>query len=125
MAEHGENENLTWEDEEKDGICEPGGEGVDELPSLVARKVLSASRRDDSQRNALFWTRCTISNQIFELNIDTGSCEKIISRNLVEKLGLSVEKHPETYSIVWITSGAGIKVNERCNFIEMNFYVML
>lgn len=54
MAEHGENENLTWEDEEKDGICEPGGEGVDELPSLVARKVLSASRRDDSQRNALF-----------------------------------------------------------------------
>ncbi|GKA36425.1 putative nucleotidyltransferase, ribonuclease H [Tanacetum coccineum] len=38
----------------------------------------------------------------------------IISRNLVHKLKLPVEKHSEPYSIVWITDGAGIRVTERC-----------
>ncbi|GKE94801.1 transposon ty3-I gag-pol polyprotein, partial [Tanacetum coccineum] len=63
----------------------------------------------------LFRTRCTISNQIFDLIIDGGSCENIISRDLVHKLKLPVEKHFEPYSIVWITDSAGIRVIERCS----------
>ncbi|XP_071708598.1 uncharacterized protein [Rutidosis leptorrhynchoides] len=43
-----------------------------------------------------------------------GSCENIISRDRAAKLKLPVEKHPEPYSIVWITDGSGIKVTERC-----------
>ncbi|GJU47199.1 transposon ty3-I gag-pol polyprotein [Tanacetum coccineum] len=42
------------------------------------------------------------------------SCENIISRDLVHKLKLPVEKHSEPYSIVWITDGARIRVTEKC-----------
>ncbi|GKA40574.1 reverse transcriptase [Tanacetum coccineum] len=62
----------------------------------------------------LFRTRCTISNHIFDFIIDGGSCENIISRDLVHKMKLPVEKHLEPYSIVWITDGAGIRVTKRC-----------
>ncbi|XP_071728633.1 uncharacterized protein [Rutidosis leptorrhynchoides] len=102
------------EDEQGDDyVCEPDGEG-DQATTLVVRKVLLAPKQVDTQRNLLFHTRCTILGHIFDLIIDSGSCENIISRELAHKLKLSLEKHPEPYSIVWITDGPGIKVTERC-----------
>lgn len=108
----GQEDEDAWEGE--DEVCEPNGEEYDEQTTLVVRKVLLAPRRDDSQRNAIFRTRCTIFNKIVELIIDSGSCENIISQGLVKILNLPVEKHPEPYHIVWITKGEGIKVKERC-----------
>ncbi|KAI4320289.1 hypothetical protein MLD38_033785 [Melastoma candidum] len=112
MADYEKGENE--EEEEEEGVCKPdwGDENVQQ--TFVVRKVLLAPRQDDSQRNALFRTRCTISNHIFEVIIDNGSCENIISRSLVNTLKFPAEKHPEPYNNIWITNGEGIKVKERC-----------
>ncbi|XP_071708300.1 uncharacterized protein [Rutidosis leptorrhynchoides] len=102
------------EDEQGDDyVCEPDGEG-DQATTLVVRKVLLAPKQVDTQRNLLFHTRCTISCHIFDLIIDSESCQNIISSELAHKLKLSLEKHPEPYIIVWITDRPGIKVTERC-----------
>ncbi|GJR07796.1 transposon ty3-I gag-pol polyprotein [Tanacetum coccineum] len=116
LAEYDENKNEGEEDyfREDDGVGQLDG-GEEDMPTLVVRKVLLAPKRMDTQRNMLFQTRCTISNQIFDLFIDGGSCENIIFRDLVHKLKLPVEKHSEPYSIVWITDSAGIRVTDRCH----------
>ncbi|GJZ52625.1 putative nucleotidyltransferase, ribonuclease H [Tanacetum coccineum] len=115
LAKYDENKNEGEDDyfKEDDGVCQPDG-GEEDMPTFVVRNVLLAPKRVDTQRNMLFRTRCTISNQIFDLIIDGGSCENIISHDLVHKLKLPVEKHSEPYSIVWITDSAGIRVIERC-----------
>ncbi|KAI4364698.1 hypothetical protein MLD38_020754 [Melastoma candidum] len=91
MADYDEGEN----EKEEEGVCEPNG------VTRMRNRLLS-------------FERCTISNRIFEVIIDRGSCENIISRSLVNTLKLPVEKYPEPYSIIWITNGEGIKVKERC-----------
>ena len=58
--------------------------------------------------------RCTISGKLFELIIDSGSCENIISREAVKLLRLPVEKHPNLYTIGWIKASEKIKMKERC-----------
>ncbi|PKI31369.1 hypothetical protein CRG98_048239, partial [Punica granatum] len=44
----------------------------------------------------------------------SGSQENITGRAVVEKLELTVEKHPNPYSIGWIKSVGDIRVTERC-----------
>ncbi|GJZ51232.1 reverse transcriptase [Tanacetum coccineum] len=114
LAEYDKNKNKYEDDfKEDDGVYGPdGGEG--NLPNFIVQKVLLAPNIVDTQRNMLSRTRCTISNHIFDFIIDGGSCENIISRDLVHKMKLPVEKHLELYSIVWITDGAGIRVTKRC-----------
>lgn len=90
LDEYDENKNEEEDDyfKEDEGVCEPDG---GDMPNFVVRKVLLAPKRVDTQRNMLFRTRCTISNHIFYLIIDGGSCENIISRDLVHKLKQPVE----------------------------------
>ena len=58
--------------------------------------------------------RCTINSKLFELIIDSGSCENIISREAVKLLRLLVEKHSNPYTIGWIKAAEKIEVKERC-----------
>ena len=58
--------------------------------------------------------RCTINSKLFELIIDSGSCENIISREAVKLLRLPVEKHPNPFTIGWIKVAEKIEVKERC-----------
>ena len=110
MANYAEEREGFVEDDE--GVCLPDGE-EDDVPTFVVRKVLMTPKQEDT-RHQLFRTRCTISGQVFEVVIDSGSCENIISRNLVNILKLPVEKHPEPYTIGWIKKGEGIQVTDRC-----------
>ena len=48
-----------------------------------------------------------------ELIIESGSQENIIGRDVVEKLQLTPEKHPNPYTIGWIKEVGGIHVDER------------
>ncbi|KAJ1697651.1 hypothetical protein LUZ63_006163 [Rhynchospora breviuscula] len=84
-------------------------------PSFVIRRLMLAPKQDDAtQRHQLFRTRCTINGRVFDLIIDSGSCENIIGRDVVNSLQLAVEKHPNPYSIGWIKAAEKIKVTERC-----------
>jgi hypothetical protein len=48
--------------------------------------------------------------------IDGGSGENVVSKEMVSKLGLKIEKHPAPYKIGWINWGTETLVSERCHF---------
>lgn len=51
---------------------------------------------------------------MFDLIIDNGNQEYIISKGAVEKLNFVIERHPDPYTIGWIKTLGNIKVTESC-----------
>ena len=80
----------------------------------MKKLMLEHKREKNTQRHQLFRTRCTINNKLFQLIIDSGSFENIISREAVKELKLPIEKHPHPYTIGWIKMAEKIEVNKRC-----------
>lgn len=50
----------------------------------------------------------------FVVSIDGGSCENVVATNMVEKLKLKTESHPQPYKPTWFHKGNEVKVNKRC-----------
>nr|GEV03542.1 RNA-directed DNA polymerase, eukaryota, reverse transcriptase zinc-binding domain protein [Tanacetum cinerariifolium] len=68
--------------------------------ALVIQRVLnvavSKSVYDNSWlRNNIFRTKCTSNGKIYDMIIDGGSCENVVSTYMVEKLGMKTEDHPQ------------------------------
>ncbi|XP_010276232.1 PREDICTED: uncharacterized protein LOC104611026 [Nelumbo nucifera] len=116
--------NMVERDEEEVGddevYCGPDGqdeEGTydhEEYTCIVRKLMLYQRSKDTTQRHRMFRTRCTVQGQLFELIIDSGSQENIIGRDVVRKLQLIPEKHPNRYTIGWIKEVGGVRVEERC-----------
>ncbi|GJX22684.1 reverse transcriptase, partial [Tanacetum coccineum] len=79
--------HMVDKDEVEDMLCQPDGDEYDDeleyeaeyQPINVIRKLMLAPKQEDhSQRHQLFCTRCTINGRVFDLIIDSGSCENII-----------------------------------------------
>ncbi|GKD16667.1 reverse transcriptase domain-containing protein [Tanacetum coccineum] len=75
---------------------------LDHGEALVIQRVLdmavSKSVDDNSWlRNNFFRTNCTSKGKIYDMIIDGGSCENVVSTYMVEKLGMKTEDHPEPY----------------------------
>ena len=112
------------EDEDDNEVCsEPDGYGDDEevyedddegQNYMVRKLMLTPKQEEKTQQHQLLRTRCTINSKLFELIIDSGSCENIISREAVKLLRLPIEKHPNPYTIRWIKVAEKIEVKERC-----------
>ena len=112
------------EEEENEVLCEPDGPEEDakgneddfEGQSYVVRKLmLTHKQEENTQHHHLFRTRRTINHdKLFELIIDSGSFENIISREAVKELKLQVEKHRHPNTIGWIKTIEKIEVNEHC-----------
>ena len=108
-----------------DGVCcELDGYGEeddayeeedDQGRNYVVRKLmLTPKQEENNQCHQLFRTRCNISGKLFELIIDSDSCENIISKEAVRLLKLPVEKHLNPYTIGWIKATEKIEVKKRC-----------
>ncbi|GJY38126.1 RNA-directed DNA polymerase [Tanacetum coccineum] len=85
-------------------VDEPGDELVylDRREALVIQRVLnvavSKSVDDNSWlRNNIFRTKCTSKGKIYDMIIDGGNCENVVSTYMVEKLGMKTEDHPEPF----------------------------
>ncbi|XP_039120519.1 uncharacterized protein LOC120256922 [Dioscorea cayenensis subsp. rotundata] len=88
----------------------------DEQVVCVVRKLALTmeSIAEDPQRHNLFRTRCKVNQRVFEVIVDGGSQENLISREMVNQLKLKLRKHPHPYKIGWIKSMGEIKVTEQC-----------
>nr|GEX19792.1 Ty3/gypsy retrotransposon protein [Tanacetum cinerariifolium] len=64
--------------------------------------IISPNKIEDSQRHNIFQTRCKINQDVFNVIVDGGSSENIISRDIVTRLKLTPKKHPKPYKIGWI-----------------------
>ncbi|XP_073121534.1 uncharacterized protein [Henckelia pumila] len=107
--ENYENMPALLDPDDEDGFDAVVGE------LLVSRRVLHAQPREEeeSQRKNLFHTRCFVNGKVCSLIIDGGSCTNVASCELVEKLGLSLLKHPQPYRLQWFNECAEVKVNRR------------
>ena len=75
---------------------------------LILRQVLSNQRSEkDKQRENIFHSRCTFQGKVWSLIIDGGSCAKVISNSMIEKLNLQTTTHPHPYNIQRLNQSKG------------------
>ena len=72
---------------------------------LMVRRLLGSQMQplNDTQRENIFHTRCTINGKLCSLIVDGGSCTNVASSRLVSKLNLDTKPHPRPYRLQWLS----------------------
>ncbi|CAL5399157.1 unnamed protein product [Camellia sinensis] len=95
-----------------------GGDSDEEkgLALMLKKTLLSPKleRQEDWLRTNIFYSICNIGGRVCNMIIDSGSCENVVSQEVVDKLNLLVKEHPHPYSLSWFKKGNEIKVTKRC-----------
>jgi len=68
---------------------------------------------NDTQRENIFHTRCTINGKLCSLIVDGGSCTNVASFRLVSKLNLDTKPHPRPYRLQWLSEDGEVKVTQQ------------
>ncbi|GKB53549.1 putative receptor protein kinase ZmPK1 [Tanacetum coccineum] len=58
-----------------------------------------------------------LHQDVFNVIVDGGSSENIISRDIVTRLNLTLKKHPKPYKIGWIKAVGEVRVIEQCEVL--------
>ena len=84
--------------------------------SIIVQWVLSSQvqQHEKLQRHNLFQIFFIISNRRARVIIDGGSCNNLVSSDLVKKLGLTTRPHPRPYHIQWLNDSRKAKVTQTC-----------
>ena len=72
------------------------------------------SKIDEDQRKRIFIVMFTSRKQAISIIMDGGSCENMVSEELVRKAGLNKYKVRTPYNISWFKKGGEIIVKYRC-----------
>ena len=54
-----------------------------------------------------------MQDKVVKVIIDGGSCHNLASKEMVEKLGLKLLKHPHPYHVQWLNISGSIKIAQR------------
>eukprot|EP00253_Pinus_taeda_P029906 PITA_29906 len=84
---------------------------------LVVNKVFLKPTKEivePSQRKTLFRTVCKVQGKCWQMIIDSGSTNNLVSTEVVEKLKLKRMRHPTPYKVSWLQKGHQLFVNEKC-----------
>ena len=79
---------------------------------LVNERVLLSGETKPGQRRSLFHTRCKYEDKCCDMIIDGGSTDNLVSEEMVSKLKLKREKHPQPYQISWVKDEHKFLVSE-------------
>ena len=66
---------------------------------IIRRNLTMQARKEEEQRDNLFYTRCKIHGKVYGLIIDSRSYTNEASTTLVSKLNLATTKHPHSYHL--------------------------
>jgi hypothetical protein len=83
---------------------------------FMVRRVCFTPRKakdENDQRHNLFHSRCMIGGKVCQLVIDSSSCENVVTEEVVDKLALETEKHPNPYQLEWLKKGNEVIVSKR------------
>lgn len=118
VNDQGEYESTSEEEQEdseeennlEKDICE-----FESGAALVVTQILSVQMSDaeNGQRHNLFQTRAKVQDKVVKVIIDGGSCHNLASKEMVEKLGLKLLKHPHPYHVQWLNNSGSIKIAQR------------
>jgi hypothetical protein len=97
---------------ENDGLTSCEFEGG---AALVVTQILSVQMKEaeNGQRHTLFQTRAKVEDNVCKVIIDGGSCHNLASKEMVDKLGLKLLKHPHPYHVQWLNNSGSIKIAQR------------
>lgn len=65
-------------------------------------------------RNNIFHSTSTILGKVCQFVIDSGSCENMVSKEVVQKLGSKKKLHLNPYKLGWFKKGNEVKVTKHC-----------
>ncbi|KAE8676344.1 putative CCCH-type zinc finger family protein [Hibiscus syriacus] len=102
----------VYDDDEADDVLY--GDGHE---TLVVRKSLLTPKGDsgdDWLRTNIFHTTCTVADKVCKMIIDSGSCENVVSEEVVQKLQLKTDRHPNPYKLSWLNKDSEVTVDRRC-----------
>ena len=90
-------------------------EGAMQGDMLMVRRLLGSQMQplDDTQRENIFHTKCTINGKLCSLIIDGGSYTNVASSRLVSKLNLDTKPHPRPYRLQWLSEDKEVKVTQK------------
>lgn len=85
----------------------------------MIHRVLTGTKKKvqgdfDWSRTNIFHTRMEHGGRALNVIIDNGSGMNVISSNAMERLGLTVEKHPTPYRVSWVNEDNPILVKHCC-----------
>ena len=75
--------------------------------------VMLSGEIEPNQRRSLFHTRCTCEDKCFDVIIDGGSTDNLVSKKMVIKLNLKRQKQPCPYRIAWVQDDHKVMFNEQ------------
>ncbi|RVW47624.1 Transposon Ty3-I Gag-Pol polyprotein [Vitis vinifera] len=97
-------EEETYNEDEVSEECDYY-DGMTEGYSLVVQPLLTVPKvkgEEDWRRNSIFQTRISCQGRLCTMIIDGGSSLNIASQELVEKLNLKTERHPNPFKVAWV-----------------------
>jgi hypothetical protein len=105
-----EHEDTEGEDNPEKEVC-----AFETGAALVVTQILSVqmSEAENGQRHNLFQTRAKVEDKVCKVIIDGGSCHNLASKEMVDKLGLKLLKHPHPYHVQWLNNSGSIKIAQR------------
>ena len=89
---------------------------------LMIRRLLGSKMQalDQTQRENIFHTRCSIQGKICSLIVDGGSCTNVASSRLVTKLNLETKPHPRPYKLQWLSEDGEMTMSKQ---VEANLSI--
>ncbi|XP_047949094.1 uncharacterized protein LOC125194922 [Salvia hispanica] len=131
----GQDGSVHSEDEEdrveegKEASVEPrmsysGGEEEDEgSKTLVMLRILNVQpdlEEHKEQRCNIFHMNYKVRTKTCLVIIDGCSCANVVREQVVAKLGLKVDKHPNPYKLQWLGESGELKVKAQCLVLLKN-----
>ena len=118
VNDNGEYESASEEDVEEENVDEAHGDEehtgceFEQGASLVVAQILSVQMKEAEigQRHNLFQTRAKVQDKVVKVIIDGGSCHNLASREMVDKLGLKLQRHSHPYHVQWLNDSGDIKI---------------
>ena len=101
---------------QEDREIEEFTEYEDEGEALVIRRSLNMiqENKEACLGDNIFQTKFTSYGKVCNVIIDSRSCTNVVVEEMVTKLNLKTEPHPQPYKIQWFHKGNGLKVTKKC-----------
>ncbi|GKE00036.1 putative nucleotidyltransferase, ribonuclease H [Tanacetum coccineum] len=111
LADNDYEEPPVFDDEQYEEEIVSGDVGVN---LMVRRSCLTPKvAGDDWLKHNIFQSTCTILGKVCTFMVDPGSCDNLIAKEAVQKLGLKTENRPKLYKLQWLKKGGEVTISKR------------
>jgi hypothetical protein len=93
-----------------------GKQIIDAEPNAIVAttKIQNEEPKYPEEAECLFHSKMWVKGSPLQFIVDSGSQKKLISVEVVKRLGLPTTEHPQTYTIGWLHQGWDLRVSRQC-----------